>query len=105
MAIHVLLGRIWGTPLAGIIILRFTFPGLEKRLDVSVRVLLSRVAGIAIGIRSTLPRSKDTLNHAAALPVSSFFNTSTRLFSQCCWVPGGHRRSCWWPAWASGSCI
>ena len=58
----------------------FSFSLTGGRLDVTVRVLLSRVAGVAVGSRSTLPLSEVALEHAAALPVSSLSGPPSARF-------------------------
>ena len=63
----IFVGGVWWL----VVIFSFSISRTGERLDVTVRVLLSRVAGIAIGSRGTLPLSEVTLEHAAALPMSS----------------------------------
>ena len=51
--------------------LSFSISWTGKRRDVTVHVLVSRVAGDAIGSRSTLPTSEVSLEDAAGFPATS----------------------------------
>ena len=65
----------------------FSFSWTGERLDVTVLVLLSRAAGIAIWSRGTLPLSEVTLEHAASLPVKFLVSTTIRSLSRCYGFP------------------
>ena len=57
----------------------FSISWTGEKLDATVCVLLSRVAGIVIGRRSALPLSEVTLEHAAVLLVRSLSPPSARF--------------------------
>ena len=78
----------------------FSSSWIGERLDVIVRVLLSRVAGVAIGSRSTLPLSGVALEHAAALPEDHHPLALTLLMVVC-----GPLTNLFVTCLASGSCL